>query len=294
MKRCAYCSTENRDEAIFCRHCKRPLQTAGASKGIPLPLLLLVIVLIGLGFWLFSSRSFTAPAAAPTQTLPSNEMQTDGAVPTRTYAPEALSACVRDITKIRRGPGTGYETTGGLLTGTCLMILGRNEEADWVYMVSDEDQTGWVTVSALDRIGDLSRVSVRDDGWMANPARPTLTSAEIAHGAQAYLTKVAATSIPQAPFTQYVAPCFETAERLGDHISCRVERAHCDYLSGVEGKPTFCSDRPYPDQTFALVVPGKDWSEYDGQCIIVSGFLKIDRGMLQIEALDRSQVEPCT
>jgi hypothetical protein len=253
-----------------------------------------VIVVIGVGFSLFSSGSSNAPAAAQTRTLTSNGIQTDGAAPTRTYEPHALSACVRDITNIRRGPGTGYETIGGLLTGACLTILGRNEEASWVFIVSDEDQSGWVAVSALDRVGDLSRVSIRDDGWMAEAARPTLTSAEIAHGAHVYLTNVAATSIPDAPFTQYMAPCFETAERLGDHISCRVEKAYCDYLPAVEGKPTFCSDRPYPDETFALVVPGKDWSEFDGQCIIVSGYLKIDRGMLQIEALDRSQVELCT
>jgi len=141
--------------------------------------------------------------------------------------------------------------------------------------------------------GDISKVSVRDDSAMANSARPTLTSEEIAHGAQAYLTKVAATNIPQSPFSRYMVPCFETANRLGDHVSCRMEKAYCDYLPALEGSPTFCNDRPYPDHTFALIVFGEDWSHYDGQCIIVSGYLEIGMGVLQIEALRSDQVSYC-
>jgi hypothetical protein len=90
-----------------------------------------------------------------------------------------------------------------------------------------------------------------------------------------------------------MVPCFETADRVGDNISCRMERSYCDYLPAVEGSPTVCNDRPAPDQNFSLVVFGKDWSEYDGRCLIVSGYLKIANGALQIEALDRSQISPC-
>jgi hypothetical protein len=161
-------------------------------------------------------------------------------------------------------------------------------------MVSDDYQTGWVTVSLLPDAGDISRVSVRDDFGMMNPARSTLTSAEIANGAQVYLTQIAATNIAGSPLTRYVIPCFETADRVGDQISCRMERAYCDYLPGVEGSPTVCSDRPAPDHTFALVVFEEDWSDYDGQCLIVSGYLQIGRGALQIQALDRSQVSRCS
>ena len=160
-------------------------------------------------------------------------------------------------------------------------------------MVSDDHQTGWVAASLLRAAGDLSRVSVRDDSAMASAARPTLTSAEIAYGAQAYLTKVAATNIPKASLSQYRVPCFETANRLGHQISCRMEKAYCDYLPTLEGNPTFCSDRPHPDHTFALVVFGADWSDYDGECLIVSGYLEIDRGILQIEASSRAQVSYC-
>jgi hypothetical protein len=197
------------------------------------------------------------------------------------------------MTRIRRRPGTQSETIGGLASGTCLTILGRTEDASWVFIVSEDQQTGWVSASLLTDAGDISRVSVRDDSVLANPARPTLTSEQIANGAQAYLTEVASTNIPQSPLSRYMVPCSGTANRIGDHISCRMERAYCDYLPALEGHPTVCNDRPAPDHAFALVVFGEDWSEYDGQCLIVSGYLQIDRGALQIQALRRSQVSYC-
>jgi hypothetical protein len=297
MKICAYCTTENRNEAIFCRRCRRPLRTAKTPKEHPsrnlLILLLVVSALIGVSSYLYLFRSFLASTATRTPTLTSVWQLTPGPAPTRTQEPVIMSACVSDITRIRRGPGTQYETIGGLVSGTCLTILGRNEDASWVSMVSEDHQTGWVAASLLPSAGDISRVSVRDDSAMANSARPTLTSAEIAYGAQAYLTKVSATNIPQSPLTRYMMPCFETANLIGDYVSCRVERAYCDYLPAVEGSPTFCSDRPYPDHSFALIVFGEDWSDYDGQCLIVSGYLEIDRGVLQIQADSRSQISYC-
>jgi len=248
-----------------------------------------LFLLVGLGILLFSSGSFVAPAGAETP------MPSPSQLPRRTFEPVTISTCVRGRTRIRRGPGTGYETIGGLISANCFTILGRNEEGSWVYIVSDDHQTGWVAASALDSdAGDISKVSVRDDTWLANLSRPTLTSAEIAYGAEVYLTQISATTIPQAPITQFVVPCFETASRVGEHISCRMEKAYCDYFPAVEGRPTLCSDRPHPDQSFALVVFGQDWSDYEGQCLIVSGYLEVNKGMLQIEALHRSQIAFCS
>lgn len=286
MKTCAYCKTVNRDETIFCQHCRRPLQAARTTSPNLLLGILFVFILVGLSFYLFASRSFPAQTQLP----PSN----DALVPTRTREPFTPGACVKDNTiRIRRGPGTQYETIGGLVPGVCLTILGRNEETSWVYMVSDDSQTGWVDASLLSEAGDLSRVSLRDHSGMAYPARPTLTTEELVHGAQVYLTNVSATNLPQSLLTRYMVPCFETADRIGEHISCRMERAYCDYLSTVDGSRTACNDRPAPDQSFALVVFGEDWSDYDGQCLIISGYLEISGGMLQVQALNRSQVSVC-
>lgn len=297
MKICAYCTTENRDEAIFCTRCKRPLQAKPTRKDHSsrnaFLLLCLGLGLLGLTSYFLSSYSFLAPSITQTPTTIPNWTPGSGLVPTRTPEPITISACVRDTTRIRRSPSTHAETIGGLLSGTCLTILGRNAEATWVYIVSEDYQTGWMSASLVSDTRTLNKVSVRDDSGWANSSRPTLTSAEIAHGAQAYLTHVAATTLPQSPLTQYMVPCFETANRIGDHISCRLERAYCEYLPTSEGNRTFCHDRPVPDHSFALTVLGEDWSDFDGQCLIVSGYLEIAGGVLQIEAFRRSQISFC-
>jgi Bacterial SH3 domain len=289
MKKCAYCAAENRDEAIFCSRCRRPLRSRPSPPRIAYVWLLMVVFLIGLGSYLFSSRSSLISIARQTLTPTSNGVQ----VPTPIREPVTILACVEAMTRIRRGPGTNYETTGGLVPGACVTILGRNEDASWVYTVSDEDKTGWVAATILTDPSNLNRVSVRDDYAMVNPARPTLTSAEIANGAQVYLTRVAATNEAQAPLSEHVEPCFEAVNQIGKQISCKLEKAYCDFLPQAEGSPTVCIDRPAPDHTFSLVVFGQDWSEYDGQCLIISGYLEVNGGMLRIQALRRSQVSAC-
>ena len=296
MKICAHCATENRDKAIFCRHCKRPLlvpQTAEERYSRNFFIWLVgMFLLISLSFYLFSPDLSLQSTTAQSPTPNLDEMLTKGPAATQTEEPIALSACVQDITRIRRGPGTNYETIGGLLTDTCMTIIGRNDAGSWAYIVSEDHQTGWVDVSLLNDTWGIDKVSIRDAS-MANASRATLTSEQVAYGAQAYLTEVAATNVSQASNAQYMMPCFETAGLIGDHISCRIEKAVCDYLPSLEGSPTICNDQPYPDHNFALVAFGKDWSEYDGKCLIVSGHLKIDKGVLEIQASQRSQVSHC-
>src|SRR5512145_2905972 len=109
-----------------------------------------VFVLIGLGAYLLLSRSYFGPTATQGSTaLPTGGL-TVGPLPTRTQEPVTPSACVENMTaRIRRGPGPQYETIGGLVSGVCFTVLGRNEESSWVYIVSDDHQTGWMTASLL-------------------------------------------------------------------------------------------------------------------------------------------------
>ena len=287
MKICVYCKTKNRSETIFCQHCRRPLPSAPGLPRIAYVWVLMVMGLVGLGSYLFSSPSSVAPKAT------SHDTPVGEPVPTPVREPVTILACIEEAARISRGPGTHYETVGGLPSGTCLTILGRNEEASWVFIVSDDDLTGWMPATALKDVGNISRVSVRNDYALVNPARSTLASAEIANGAQVYLTRVAATNHAQYPLGQYVEPCFEAVNRIGDQINCRMEKAYCDYFPEIEGSPTVCIDRPAPDHIFSMVIFGNDWTKYDDQCLIVSGYLESDRGMLQIQVHDRDQISPC-
>jgi hypothetical protein len=84
-------------------------------------------------------------------------------LPTPTKIPARLQACVDNETiRIRKGPGTQYETIGGLVSGTCMSVLGRNEDASWVYMVADGDKDGWVASWFLTVDGNVYDVPIKD------------------------------------------------------------------------------------------------------------------------------------
>jgi uncharacterized protein YraI len=109
------------------------------------------------------SACSTAPTstARPTKVLPT---KTSRPTSTPTRKPVTLTACVTNSTiRIRKGPGTDYEVIGGLVSGTCMSIKGRNRDSSWVYMVSEDGKTGWVAASLLTIEGNLSRVSLKSN-----------------------------------------------------------------------------------------------------------------------------------
>lgn len=80
---------------------------------------------------------------------------------------------------------------------------------------------------------------------------------------------------------------------VGTAVTCRIGNAYCSYRPDVNGSPTFCNDAPFPNHSFTLLVWGQDWSDFDGQCLLVTGKITRFRGKPQIEATRRSQVEFC-
>jgi len=215
------------------------------------------------------SRNIPTPTATATSTL----------FPTQTPAPTIpvkleINACVAtdEAIRIREGPGIDYEAIGALAPGACITILERNTDASWVYMATADNFTGWVAAWLLTIDGDLSKVAVRYDS--DHNVAGTETS----------------------PF-QSVQPCSNIANLLGSNVTCRIDTAHCVYLPDLDGSPTFCTDKPYPNQLFQFVVFGKDWSEYNNHCIVVTGLLETyfngQQGLLQIVGHDHSQVSAC-
>ena len=103
-------------------------------------------------------------SAAPTSTRVLVPIPTLTPSPALMVAPESvnLKACVTNSEiRIRQGPGTDFEVMGGLVPGTCMQILGRNQDASWVYMVTEGNEAGWVAAWLLTIEGDVNGVSVR-------------------------------------------------------------------------------------------------------------------------------------
>jgi hypothetical protein len=239
---------------------------------------------------LLVSACSTVPTSTPRPTkVPSTKTPVPRSTPTQSLI--SLRACVTDSTiRIRKGPGTEYEAIAGMVSGTCMSILGRNEDSNWVYMVSQDNKRGWVAAWLLTIEGDLSRVSVKSDSEALSlvptvKTVPTVTRRPI----------VVSTPTHQSLLSRFapVPLCSESADKLGESVSCIIQRADCVYRPDVNGSPTFCNDRPYPNQEFQLVIFGEDWSDYDGSCIVVYGYLETYRGVLQIQAFDRSQISYC-
>lgn len=79
----------------------------------------------------------------------------------------------------------------------------------------------------------------------------------------------------------------------GNTVTCIIPKAICDYYPDLSGSPTFCHDYPYPKHAFTLLVWENDWSDYDGKCLVVTGFVSLYEGKPQIEVNNRSQVTFC-
>jgi len=108
------------------------------------------------------------------------------------------------------------------------------------------------------------------------------------------------TSFGRTPAPRAVPPevlemvsCSETDQMVGQSVTCVIRNAYCDYRPDVGGNPTFCNDAPYPNHNFTLLVWGGDWSDLDGSCVEVTGFVERYDGKPQIVAGSRSQVSPC-
>lgn len=250
-------------------------------------------VLVFLGF---NGSYHSSNTSTPTRTLiPTRTPNRNSVMPTATPKPISLKACVTNSTiRVRRGPGTDFEVIDGIVSGTCMQIVARNQDSTWVYMVSEDNITGWVNASLLTIDGKVNRVSIRSVAEVSNSALATkIPPTAILQPTTTRKAFVFASSTARPALNAFIPLCSQTANRNGDLVTCKIERAYCDYLPDVDGSPTFCNDRPYPNQNFALVVFGENWNDYDGFCIIVTGRVYLYGGVAQILASSRSQVSYC-
>jgi hypothetical protein len=72
-----------------------------------------------------------------------------------------LNGCVTDSTiRMRENPGTEFEVIGGLTSGTCFKILGRNSNSSWAYIITDQNTRGWVAAWLITVQGNLSSLPI--------------------------------------------------------------------------------------------------------------------------------------
>ena len=101
------------------------------------------------------------------------------------------------------------------------------------------------------------------------------------------------TSAPVVEQPPSVVPSAEAINYLGQRVIVRIEHANCNFRADVNGAPTFCNDKPFPEHDFTLLVWGEDWGFLDGACIQVEGVIEAFEGRAEIIAEDLDQVDDC-
>ncbi len=220
------------------------------------------------------------------------------------YPDVSITAQLRGFSiNVRRGPGTQYDIVGKIPAGAQVLVTGRNQDSSWVWVVSDS-VTGWASFDLLYFPGDVTKLPIivaNGDQSMITQAvenLPSITPTPIpmpiptntpTKNPGTNPTKVQTNINPTAA----ILYCKDTRNLIGQFVSCIIPRAYCSYEPATEGKPTFCNDAPSPNYDFTLVVLGEDWSDYDGKCIVVYGYVSLYNGKPQIEGNIRSQVSVC-
>ncbi|MFC2063709.1 SH3 domain-containing protein [Chloroflexota bacterium] len=253
------------------------------------------VFIMGILFSLFlNSCSTTSSPGIPNPTLVSRAITFIPTItPTKTMTitptPIPVIGCViSEALNIRKGPGINYDIVGVLNFGDCVTLISYDSDG-WVSF-SYASYTRWLYMNSLSITGDFLFLS------QAPNIIPTKTNTP---------TKVP-TQVPQKTNTPYktstqaptktsssILLCANTYSLSGKYVTCKIPKAYCFYRPDVNSNPTFCNDAPYPSDKFTLVAWEQDWSNYNGMCLIVSGYVEIYKGKPQIEGTSRSQVKSC-
>jgi hypothetical protein len=168
-----------------------------------------------------------------------------------------------------------YDVVGWLLEGECVIVIETTVDGDWA-----KTEKGWIGTYYLVSTNDLISTQQIPTTDSSPTITPTRTSSP---------TKIQ----PTPTSIEAIMECWQSHKFAGSRLTCRISRAYCSFHPDVDGDPTFCNDAPYPNPGFTLLVWGQNWSDYDGKCLIVSGYISVYRVTPHIIAESRSQVSNC-
>ena len=106
-------------------------------------------------------------------------------------------------------------------------------------------------------------------------------------------TRTPTPTLPSEPCGPHAVPSERAEDYIGQIVTVQMNRAYCSYRRDINGSPTFCNDAPYPAHDFAMLVWGRDWSDYDGRCICVCRKVTSYKGKPEIVLESRSNVSLC-
>lgn len=210
--------------------------------------------------------------------------------PTQTTKPLPTKAIVSGCVfvsslRVRSGPGTEYGLVDGLSVGDCVDLDARNEASTWARIQGTDN---WVAFEFIDAAKSLVALPVVKARVVAKVTGPNSveTSPPIS-------TPISTSTVPSPTKKPVVAfiPSNEARAHIGENVTVRINRAYCEFIGEVSA--TFCNDQPFPNHDFTMLKWDKDWSFYNGACLLVTGRITPFRGEPQIVVKSQSQVATC-
>lgn len=112
----------------------------------------------------FVTATIPAPTTESVPSIPAtstvNLLSTSTFTPTPTLPSlSTLEGCAIGSTRVRSGPGIDYALASGLGEKECVQILGRNQEANWVY-ITGTGKNGWVFAPLLNISGEIAQLHI--------------------------------------------------------------------------------------------------------------------------------------
>jgi hypothetical protein len=252
------------------------------------------------------SACTTAPTQRPTPIPKTSPTKT---IPTSTPLPQLLTVTVvLPSLNVRSGPGRDFQIVGYVNQGDEFYVLGKYYDLyaqQWFIISPKNNSFGWidgeskfvtqkmVTVdstayeSILNNV-EQARVIYSPLGIFQDVIQTSSSLSQAATAVQRPFPLVAT-----SPNLSSIIECKDTKDKIGRFVTCKIERAYCTFAPDVNGDPTFCNDAPYPNHNFTLLVFGQDWSDYDGQCVIISGTVGSYQGKPQIYTENRARISYC-
>lgn len=118
-----------------------------------------IIVIVWLFIYICFYTTSNNNSSLPTEIKPSPTVYKPP-LPTKTKL-VVLTGCVNSSSiRIRENPGTEFEVIGGLSSGTCFTIIGRNQDASWAFIETQEYSKGWVAAWLITVQGNLNSVAI--------------------------------------------------------------------------------------------------------------------------------------
>jgi len=252
---------------------------------------------------LLASCNTATQTSTPTKARPSSS---PSPLPSATFTATSIPSlvgCVKEgITlRMRSGPGTQFEVISGLASNTCFTVYGFSEDKSWIWINANEI-FGWISVefSSIEGNTDVLPIiseNIAASAFPTNNAVFAITQTPRPSPSKTKTIKPSPTFTPRKTSTPFIFPTTDITlcsnAPLYTNVKCKIRRAYCSYQPTTSGQPTFCNDFPYPNHQFSLLIWGSDWSDLDGYCLIVSGYMDRYAGKRQIVATSRLQVSFC-